>query len=103
MCEDDTRMHVISRKMLRQFWAVHPDAEEPLRAWYKLARQEAWDTFADIRALFPRADRVGRFTVFDIGGNKYRLITVIHHNRGKVFIRSVLTHKEYDRGAWKDG
>jgi mRNA interferase HigB len=95
-------MHVISRRLLRQFWEQHRDAEEPLRAWYKAARNETWRTFADVRARFPQADRVGRFTVFHIGGNKYRLIAVIHHNRRKLFVRHVLTRKEYDRGGWKD-
>ncbi|HMC66075.1 MAG TPA: type II toxin-antitoxin system HigB family toxin [Gemmataceae bacterium] len=95
-------MHVISRKRLRQFWELHPAAEEPLRAWHQAARREIWQNFAEVRVRFPHADRVGRFTVFNIGGNKYRLVTVIHHNRGKVFVRQVLTHKEYDLGKWKD-
>jgi mRNA interferase HigB len=95
-------MHVISRKRLREFWDVHPDAETPLRAWHKLARQEDWQTFADVRAVFPHADQVGKLTVFNIGGNKYRLIAAIHFNRGKVYVRHVLTHAEYDQGKWKE-
>jgi mRNA interferase HigB len=95
-------MHVISRKRLREFWTVHPEAETPLRAWHKLARQGEWQTFADVRAVFPHANRVGKLTVFNIGGNKYRLIAAIHFNRGKVFVRHVLTHAEYDRGNWKE-
>src|SRR5438876_8013490 len=100
-CEEDTSMHVISRKALRQFWELHPDAESPLKAWHQAARRENWEDFAAVRARFPHADRVGRFTVFNIGGNKYRLITVIHYNRSKVFVRHVLNHKEYDLGKWK--
>jgi hypothetical protein len=50
----------------------------------------------------PHADHVGRFTVFNVGGNKYHLIGAIHYNRGKVYVRHVLTHKEYDRGHGKD-
>ena len=95
-------MHVISRKMLRLFYSLHPDAESPLQAWHKAARKADWQSFADVRTLFPQADQVDKFTVFNIGGNKYRLITVIHYNRGKVTVRHVLTHKEYDRGNWKD-
>jgi len=94
-------MHVISRKALQQFWVLHPDAEGPLRAWYRIACKASWTKFADVRADCPAADQVGKFTVFDIGGNKYRLITVIHYNRGKVYVRHVLTHKDYDRGDWK--
>lgn len=95
-------MHVISRKRLREFWAVHPDAEAPLRAWHKLARQGDWQRFADVLTLFPHADQVNKLTVFNIGGNKYRLIAAIHFNRGKVYIRHVLTHAEYERGHWKE-
>jgi len=94
-------MHVISPKKLREFWAVHLDAETPLRAWLSVAKAADWGSFADLRRVFPSADQVGRLTVFNIGGNKYRLIAVIHFNRGKVYIRHVLTHPEYDRGKWK--
>lgn len=96
-------MHVISRKRLREFWGVHPDAESPLKAWYGIARAAAWESFADLRRTYPSADPMGRCTVFNIGGNKYRLIAAIHFNRGKVYVRHVLTHAEYDRGKWKSG
>lgn len=58
-------------------------------------------TFNELRVAFPSADKVGDWIVFNIGGNKYRLITSIHFNRGKVYIRHVLTHQEYDQGTWK--
>ena len=95
-------MHVISLKKLRTFWAEHPDAERPLRTWFKVVSHAVWANFGEVRALYPQADQVGKFTVFNIGGNKYRLIAVIHHNRGKVFVRHVLAHKEYDKGKWKE-
>ncbi len=95
-------MHVISKKKLRQFWAMHPDAEEPLLSWFQTARREHWRNFAEVKVCFSKADRVGRLTVFNIAGNKYRLIAAIHHNRGKVYIRHVLTHADYDRGKWKE-
>ena len=95
-------MHVISKKALRRFWRLHPVAERPLRRWFNTAGAAVWRSFADVRAVYAKADQVGRFTVFNIGGNKYRLIAVIHYNRGKVFVRHVLTHKEYDRGDWKN-
>jgi mRNA interferase HigB len=95
-------MHVLSKRPLRAFWSEHPDAEGPLRAWHQAAQRDDWRNFAEVRARCPQADRVGRFTVFNLGGNKYRLITVIHCNRGKGFVRNVLTHKEYDLGKWKD-
>lgn len=97
-------MHVISRKKLREFWERHPDAEGPLDRWYGIACDAEWASFDEVRAVFGRrADRAGKLVVFDIGGNKYRLITAIHYNRGKVFVRHVLTHAEYDRGDWREG
>ena len=95
-------MHIISKKKLREFWDQYPKAKSPLEAWYQIAKRAAWQSFADVRKTFNTADRVGRFVVFDIGGNKYRLIAAIHFNRGKLFIRHVLTHAEYDEGKWKD-
>jgi mRNA interferase HigB len=95
-------MHVISKKKLREFWEEHPRAQAPLEAWYQVAKSAEWESFADVRKTFNTADQVGKFTVFDIGGNKYRLIAVIHSNRGKLYVRHVLTHAEYDEGKWKD-
>jgi len=95
-------MHIISKKKLRDFWDRYPRAKSALDAWYQIAKKARWENFADVRAAFNAADRVGRFVVFDIGGNKFRLIAVIHFNRGKLFIRHVLTHAEYDEGKWKD-
>ncbi len=94
-------MRVISVKMLREFWAIHPEAEGPLRAWAMVANKSDWEKFADIRQSYPHADQVGKFTVFNIGGNKFRLVIVVHFNRGRLYIRHVLTHEDYDRGEWK--
>jgi mRNA interferase HigB len=95
-------MHIISKKKLREFWERHRRAKPPLEAWHQIAKAAAWENVAEVRRAFKTADTVGRFVVFDIGGNKYRLIAAIHYNRGKVFIRHVLTHAEYDEGKWKD-
>lgn len=97
-------MHVIAKHpKLSDFWALYPDAERPLLAWYREAKHADWKNFGDVRESYGSADQVGRFTVFNIGGNKYRLITVIHFGTGKVYIRHVLTHKQYDEGHWKAG
>jgi mRNA interferase HigB len=96
-------MHVISKRKLREFWEEHPKARSPLEAWYQIAKHTEWESFADVRESFNSADQVSRFTVFDIGGNKYRLIAAIHFNRGKLYVRHVLTHAEYDSGKWKSG
>lgn len=94
-------MHIISRKALQTFWEEHADAESALRRWYKIVDGTEFQNFAELRQTFPSADNVGDLIVFNIGGNKYRLIASIHFNRGKIYIRHVLTHEEYGRGAWK--
>lgn len=94
-------MHVISRKKLREIWSFDPELENPLRAWIKVAESAEWHRFSDVRASLKNADQVDKFTVFNILGNRYRLICVIHYNRGKVFVRHLLSHAEYDRGRWK--
>jgi mRNA interferase HigB len=62
---------------------------------------QRFSNFAELKAFFPSADQVANKTVFNIGGNKYRLIAAFHYNRGRVYIRAILTHREYDRGNWK--
>lgn len=94
-------MHVISRKALRLFWERHPDSQTALARWLKVMRHTDFRSFSELRATFPSADTVDDWIVFNIGGNKYRLIASIHFTRGKVYIRHVLTHQEYNRGTWK--
>jgi mRNA interferase HigB len=95
-------MHVISRKKLLLFLALHPDAKEALEYWYRLAKAGDFLSFADLKNSFRSVDYVKKLTVFDLGGNKFRLIAAVHYNRQKVYIRAVLTHKEYDLGQWKE-
>ena len=94
-------MHIITRKRLNEFAEKFPDTENALADWYQLVRQNDFSNFAELRAMFSSADKVGKLTVFNIGGNKVRLIAAIHYNRRKVYIRAVLTHKEYDAEKWK--
>ncbi len=67
-------MHIITRFRLTLFWEKHPNAETSLRLWYKLTTQAQWQNFAELRQVFPSSDQVGNLTVFNIGGNNYRLI-----------------------------
>lgn len=92
-------MHVISRKALVVFWERYPDSKESLLRWYKIIEKSEFKSFENLRTTFPSVDKVGNQIIFNISGNKYRLIASIHFNRGKVYIRHVLTHKEYDKGA----
>lgn len=94
-------MHIISKTALRKFWEKHNHAETPLRYWYKITSQSRWSHFDDVRQTFPSADNVGQLTVFNIGGNNYRLITKINFLKQRVYIRAVLTHAEYDLDNWK--
>ena len=94
-------VHIITRKRLIEFARTHPDSRAPLNFWFVIVRKTDYVSFAALRITFPSADQVGQFTVFNIGGNKSRLIAAIHYNRQKVYIRHVLTHAEYDRGAWR--
>ncbi|HTW32014.1 MAG TPA: type II toxin-antitoxin system HigB family toxin [Candidatus Sulfotelmatobacter sp.] len=93
-------MHVISRKKLKEAVFRHAELESPLEAWFRIAKKAMW-TLSEVRGGFSTADAVGKWTVFNIKGNRYRLITEINYSSGRIFVRHVLTHSEYDRGGWK--
>ena len=95
-------VHIITRKALIQFWERHPESQQALMLWFKIVQKTEFNSFAEVSRVFPSADKLEHWIIFNIGGNKYRLITSIHFNRGKVYIRHVLTHAEYDRGEWKN-
>jgi mRNA interferase HigB len=95
-------VRVITRKRLVEFAPRHKDAKVPLDDWYRVARKADWKSFEDVRRTASNSvDQVGRYAVFNVGGNKFRLVVQIRFDWGKVFIKAVLTHKEYDRGDWK--
>ena len=94
-------MHVITRKKLLDGAKRHGDLAEPLDVWYRIAKKSQWKSLVDVRHVCPTADAVEKFTVFNIKGNAYRLITEINYRTGRVFLRHVLTHAEYSKGAWK--
>jgi mRNA interferase HigB len=90
-------VRVISRRALREFWQRHPDAEMPLRAWFKEASGARWEAPADIKARYPAASFLaGNRVVFNIKGNRYRLVVAVRYDLGIVFIRFVGTHEDYD-------
>jgi mRNA interferase HigB len=97
-------MRVISKARLRQFWETpgHEDSEGPLRAWHThvSSRTAAWTSWGDVKRVFASASAVGNCTVFNIGGNKYRLVTRILYPSQKVFVLRVMTHVQYDRQNW---
>lgn len=88
---------VISRRTLVEFWEIHADAEQPLRAWFQEAKAATWDTPTDIKACYASASFLAdNRVVFNIGGNKYRLVVWINYRGHRVFIKFVGTHAEYD-------
>lgn len=99
-------MRVISKSRLRQFWeqSGHRDSEGPLRAWYTHVNDKsvAWQLWSDIKADFANVSIVGNCIVFNIGGNKYRLITRVLYQNQKVFILKIMSHEEYDEDKWKE-
>lgn len=97
----EARLHVINRKKLLEAVRFHGELSAPLDAWYRVAKKAEWKNLAEVRRIFPSADGVEEFTVFNIKGNAYRLITEINYRTGRIFLRHVLTHAEYTKGAWK--
>jgi mRNA interferase HigB len=94
-------MRIIKRGALIRFWERHPDARASLESWYRVVRTADWKTPAEMKKVYPSADLVGRRTVFNIAGNKYRLIARMNYETQRVFVLYILTHAEYDHGEWK--
>ena len=93
-------MHIITRKRIREFVEKYPDSQSSLDTWYRIIKRIDYDSFSELKQYFSSADYVDGYVVFNISGNKYRLIAVIHFNRKKVYIREILTHSEYDKNKW---
>ncbi len=91
-------MRIISRRRLVEFWETHPDTEQPLRAWYVEAKKASWNSPVEIKAVHRNVSILSNNrVVFNIKGNMYRLVVVVEYSQGKMFIRFVGTHAEYDR------
>lgn len=90
-------MHVISQKRVWEAQAAHKDAATALEGWYRIIKSNTFENFAQLRRTFPSVDKVNDKYVFNIGGNKLRLIANINFERNKLFIRCILTHKDYDK------
>ena len=100
-------MRIYSPKALKQFAAKHPSAAKPLEAWRRTIERAMWGNLHEVRQDYPHADAVtvasGRTaTVFNIGGNKFRLVAAIHYNLQRVFVLRIFTHADYDREPWKE-
>jgi mRNA interferase HigB len=95
-------MHVITRKRLNDFAELYPEVKTALQHWYSTIKSNNFSSFSELKTFFASANQVDKFTVFNIGGNKVRLIAAIHYNCQRVYIRHVLTHSEYDKNKWKE-
>ncbi len=100
-------MRIVALKRLRMFWEEFPDAQKPLQRWYGDVDAARWSNFQDVRRMYNTVDSCkvasgNTVTIFDIGGNKYRLIAAVHYNTGMVYVLRVMAHREYDRDVWKN-
>ncbi len=95
-------MTVVSGKTLAEFVRKHPDAGPALERWLLAARRAEWRNLVEVRGDFPHADAVGPLTVFNVRGNRYRLIVRIDYRWQVISIKGVLTHEEYSRERWKE-
>jgi mRNA interferase HigB len=105
-------MHVVTKAHLNRAMEQFPDAANEIAAWYKVVKAARWRSFMEVRQVFTDADSVRGYVIFDIRGNRYRLVTIIHYSRlkderiteGHVYVRSFLTHRQYDnRANWDKG
>jgi mRNA interferase HigB len=95
-------MKLITNRALREFAELHPAANQPLQEWRRIIEKNDFEHFAALKQTFRSADRVGELVVFNIGGNKYRLVAYVQFAKQIVYIKAVMTHAEYDKGAWKE-
>jgi mRNA interferase HigB len=94
-------MNVISFQAIKEFVRKHKDSNSSLNSWYRIATKAEWKNLAEVKQSYPHADLYGRCTIFNIGGNKYRLIAKIDYRAQVLLIRKILTHAEYDKDKWK--
>ena len=94
-------MRIISNSALRAFAVRHPLADDPLQGWRRVIEKNSFANWMALKNAFNTVDKVGDLAVFDIGGNKYRLIAYIRFEKQIIYIKAVLTHTDYDKGAWK--
>ena len=94
-------MEIAGEGHIAQFGSRFPGIKNGLDRWASVVEQADWKNTAEMKKTFRKADVVGKQTLFDIGGNKCRLIAIIHYGTRRVLVQHVLTHGEYDRGRWK--
>lgn len=94
-------MHIITQQRIWDAKRKYPESASALDGWYRIIKKNKFNSFAELKQVFNSIDKVGSFYIFNIAGNKLRLVATIHFLRQKVYIRHVLTHKEYGKNSWK--
>ena len=94
-------MRVISKKPFRDFWTIHPESKSVLEEWFRKVSQSTASSFPALRQMSGSVDYVDGFTIFNVGGNRYRIVAVIHYDKQRLYVRRVMTHAEYDRNDWR--
>ena len=95
-------MHLISIRNLRRDASNYPDVAQTIESWYKTVRRAEWNNLEEVKGTYPNAEAVGNFTVFNIKGNKYRLIVGISYTDYTIYYKYLLTHADYDKDRWKN-
>jgi mRNA interferase HigB len=94
-------MHIITQKRIWEAQRKYPKCKSSLEQWYRIVKKNNFTSFSDIQKLFPSTDKVGKYYIFDIGGNTLRLIANCHFQYNKLYIREILSNREYDKNKWK--
>jgi len=94
-------MHIITQKRIWQAKIKHPRSSNSLDCWYRIVKKNNFANFSTLKQVFNTVDKVGCYYIFDIGGNKIRLIANIHFNRQKIYIRAIISHIEYEKNNWQ--
>ncbi len=95
-------MRIISYRRLREYAERHADCRQALDNWFRVASKARWSNLVEVQSVFPSAESVSNFTVFNLKGNNYRLIVSIDYRHQLIFIKYILTHSEYDNEKWKN-
>jgi len=94
-------MHIITQKRIWDAKEKYNDCKKALDGWYRVIKKNQFTNFAELKRSFGSVDKINDLYIFDIGGNKLRIVATIHFQRQKIYIRQILTHKEYDKVGWK--
>jgi mRNA interferase HigB len=95
-------MHLISIRNLRSDSSKYPDTQTVIDEWYKVIKSVSWQNLEEVKQIYRDTEAVGNFTVFNIKGNKYRLIVDINYVNQTIYYKYFLTHAEYDKDSWKN-